>query len=245
MNSSPPPSPFSGGMSPSRALAGRYTFLKKLGSGSFGTVYLVRDAVRECRAALKVIRTDRITDRAVSSMQDEFRAITSLNHPHIATAYDFGYTEGGLPFYTREYVSGDPLPPGPPGTDRPRGYLRPILDLLHALAYLHDNGILHLDVHAGNLILADDPDQRGVLIDFGLVRSPGATPYSLSHASLPGLPPELMKGGPASPRTDVFMAGRLLQYRLTGRAEGEARAHHGQGRANTSGLQVSFGPGIL
>ena len=65
-------------------------------------------------------------------MQEEFRAIASLEHPQIARALDFGYTEDGVPFYTREYVPGRPLPPGPPAGESPEAFLRPLLDLLEA-----------------------------------------------------------------------------------------------------------------
>ncbi len=95
-------------------IAGRYSIRRKLGSGSLGTVYLAHDAARGHPVALKVIRTDRISPDAVRNMQREFRAVASLNHRQIATAYDFGYTqEDDLPFYTHEYIPGEALPPRP------------------------------------------------------------------------------------------------------------------------------------
>src|SRR6185503_20774520 len=94
---------------------GRYAIRKKLGAGSIGTVYLA-EARRSGRpVALKVIRADRLSSRGVARLQREFKAIASLEHRQIAGAMDFGYTEtGGVPYYTREYIEGTPLPPGPP-----------------------------------------------------------------------------------------------------------------------------------
>ncbi len=189
-----------------------------------GTVYLAYDASAERFVALKLIRLDRLSPDVAAKLKEEFQAITSLHHPQIATAYDFGYTdEASLPFYTREYIQGSPLPPGPPGGGvPPREFLRPILDLLDALDYLHAHGILHLDIHPGNLIVADDPERGSVLIDFGLIRPHG--PYlSTSVEFLSGMPPEVLRKGEAIPETDLFLAGRLLLYRLRGEARGDAR----------------------
>src|SRR5262245_60534517 len=176
MDPSPRTTPSPGPAAPSGTISGRYLLRRKLGSGSTGTVYLAQDRVRDALVALKVIRAERVTSKSIALLQKEFRAIASLRHPQIAAAYDFGYTEGGLPFYTREYIPGLPLPPGPPDGEDPRAFLKPILHLLDALVCLHDHGILHLDVHAGNLIVSENPKRGSVLIDFGLVRSPGDIP---------------------------------------------------------------------
>jgi eukaryotic-like serine/threonine-protein kinase len=142
-------------------------------------VYLARDERREgALVALKVLRPDRLGPGGTARLQEEFRELATIRHPRIAGAHDFGFTEEGrLPCCTREYIRGTPVPPGPPPEGVvPREHLAPILDLLEALAYLHDHGILHLDIHAGNLIVSDDPGRGSVLIDFGLLRSAGAQP---------------------------------------------------------------------
>jgi DNA-binding NtrC family response regulator len=205
-------------------IAGRYAVRRKLGTGSMGTVYLAHDEASGRLVALKVIRTERLISDRASRIQDEFRAIASLRHPQIATAYDFGYTsEARIPFYTREYIQGSPLPAGPPGKEPPAKFLRPILDLLDALAYLHEHGILHLDIHAGNLILADDEKRGGVLIDVGLVHSIEGGRFAVSGGAWPAMPPEMIEKGDVTPRSDLFLAGRLLLHRLTGLTAGEPR----------------------
>ncbi len=149
------------------AVSSRFRIQRKLGSGSVGAVYLAHDVSAERSVALKVIRSDGIGSKDLRVLQREFRAIASLRHPQIAEAYDFGYTEEGrIPFFTREYVAGSPLRPGPPDSKaqaNPGEFLKPVLDLLDALDYLHAHDILHLDIHAGNLIVADD-DKRGSVL---------------------------------------------------------------------------------
>lgn len=187
----------------------RYTIRRKLGSGSVGTVYLAHDEVSARLVALKIIRTEQLVPRTSDTMQNEFRAIASLDHPGVAQAYDFGYTETGIPYYTREYIEGSPLPAGPPSNEPPRTFLRPILDLLEILDYVHAQGSLHLDIHAGNVVVSDD-DRRGcVLIDFGLVRLP-EKPVLLSGGSWSVMPPEMLEKAPLTHSTDLFLVGRLM-----------------------------------
>jgi len=214
------PSPQGGGA----LIAGRYRIERNLGSGSLGSVYLALDELQRTRIALKVIRADRLTPRAAAGLGAEFQTFVALRHPQIARALDFGQLDdGGASYYTREYVSGVPLPAGPPGDASPREFLRPILDVLDALDYMHTAGVLHLDVHAGNLIVADDSRRGAVLIDFGLVRSfeelAGDVSWSLGGV----LSREFLSSKTLGPSADLYMAGRLILYRLTGRASGEAK----------------------
>ncbi|MGH7378422.1 MAG: serine/threonine-protein kinase, partial [Candidatus Methylomirabilales bacterium] len=208
-------------------IAGRYRIQRRLGSGSLGTVYLARDAAADRLVALKVIRAERLGAEGLARLKEEFRAIAGLHHTQVAVAHDFGYTaEGGLPFYTREYVEGSPLAPGPPGIEQPvppAEFLRPFFDLLEALDYLHAHEILHLDIHAGNLIVAGDPGRGSVLIDFGLwgpLRDVGSSSLVMVRSSMP---PELLRKEGVGPASDLYSVGRLLLYRLTGNPESVPR----------------------
>ncbi len=209
-----------------KLIAGRYALRRKLGSGSTGSVYLAADTVAGRDVALKLLQSERIEASLTKQMQEEFLALVSLRHPQIARAYDFGYTENGaVPFYTREYIAGSPLTPGPPADEsqRPEDFLAPILDALDALDHVHRRGILHMDLHAGNLIVADASSRGAILIDFGLVQPAGLERLSSSSATLGSLPPELFDGEAVTPLTDVYLAGRLLAYRLSGEVEGRPR----------------------
>ncbi|MBI4585553.1 MAG: serine/threonine protein kinase [Planctomycetes bacterium] len=220
-----PKSPSSSPSPKGLAISSRYLMLRKLGSGGTGSVYLVRDQLANRLAALKVLRLERLDPGSQARLQQEFSALANLNHPRLAAAYDFGYTESNhLPFFTREYIEGTPLAPGPPDARaqaRPLEFLQPGLDLLEALQYLHTHEILHLDIHAGNLIAASDPGRGAVLIDFGFWR-PGAL-FSMPFPSHALVAPELLEGKPPSLTADIYSAGRLLLYRLTGQYEGEPK----------------------
>jgi DNA-binding NtrC family response regulator/Tfp pilus assembly protein PilF len=213
----------------------RYRVLEKLGEGGIGAVYLVHDGVADRDVALKVIRPEHAGSLGLTQLQSEFQAIARLRHPQIARAHDFGYAGAGKhPYYTREYIEGAPLPGGPP----PRGpggaaepFLRPLLDLLEALEYMHAQETLHRDVHAGNVIVARDERRGTVLIDFGLAHGALASLARRGRAAsgivrgsgraTPVAAPEVLRGEPHSPASDLYAAGRLLLFRLTGEYHGE------------------------
>ncbi len=200
---------------------GRYEIRQKLGSGSFGSVYKAWDKVEQKIVAIKTLRAKSNLSPSWTRIQDEFKAIKSLDHPQIAEAYDFGFTQGdNIPFFTREYVEGQPLSSGPPYQENPSAYLKPIFDLLDALQYVHAQGILHLDIHAGNIIVSEQKDRGGVLIDFGLAGSLETPLFGDSSHSWATYPPELLNGGRATPASDIFLVGRLLHLRLTGHSRG-------------------------
>ena len=217
-------------------LAGRYRVQGKLGSGGTGIVYRAFDELATRTVALKIVRTRHLDPGGLENLQREFRSIASLRHRQIATAYDFGYSDEGLPFYTREYVEGRPLRPGPPtspsrggrvassrgGGTTPADFLRPLLDVLDALEYLHGQDVLHLDIHAGNVIESVRGDRGSVLIDLGLMgvqTSAESTPLLVRASTAP----ELLRGEAARPATDLFAVGRLLLYRLTGSPDGDPK----------------------
>jgi len=93
------------------------------------------------------------------------------HHAHIAAAYDFGYTREDAPVLHEGVHPRNTARARAARGEDPRTFLRPILDLLDALDYLHAHGILHLDVHPGNLIVGTDPARGAVLIDFGLLHT--------------------------------------------------------------------------
>ncbi len=210
--------------------AGRYRVVRRLGSGSVGTVYLVDDEQRGELVSLKLIRPEVFSDEGLERLRDEFRVIADLRHPQIAAAYDFGYTEGErrLPFYTRSFVDGLPLEPGPAMGEggealSAEALLRPIFDLLEALDYLHAHEISPIDLHPGNVIQARDANRGTVLIDFGLRPGGGDLRSTALLSSRSPRGADFLRVEAQGPAADIARVGRLLLYRLTGRSDGDVR----------------------
>ncbi len=86
-----------------------YRVTAKLGAGGMGVVYRAHDERLDRDVALKVLPAETLTDEAARKrFHKEALALSKLNHPNIATVYDFG-TEDGIDFLVMEYVAGETL----------------------------------------------------------------------------------------------------------------------------------------
>src|SRR5262245_32731943 len=136
---------------PSIDLGPRYRPLRELGRGGMGTVFLVEDLERKKELALKLLHGLAAASEAVQDLEREFTLLCELEHPGFARVYDFGFL-GERPYFTREYIPGRSLEKVK-RVGNPRHLLRIARDLTEAVACLHRNGVLHLDIKPGNVIL--------------------------------------------------------------------------------------------
>ena len=216
--------------SPLPKTVGRYQIRAKLGAGAFGTVYRAYDPQLDREVALKLLNPDTLSSQqAVERFQREARAAARLIHAHIVPVYDAGQHDGH-PFIAAAFIPGrtlsDAIPVG--GLD-PRQAVALVIQLADALAYAHEQGVLHRDVKPGNIML--DAKDRLFLMDFGLagwlsqeetrITSVGAAMGTPSY-----MPPEQAIGdldliGPAS---DQYSACVVLYELLTGRLPFEGPA---------------------
>jgi non-specific serine/threonine protein kinase/serine/threonine-protein kinase len=203
---------------------GPWRIVRELGHGGMGTVYLAARDDGEFRqvVALKVIRTGADPRLAVARFRRERAILAGLAHPGIATLLDGGTTEQGLPYYTMEYVEGEPI-------DRycqARGLsvearLELVLSVCAAVQHAHGRLVVHRDLKPGNILVA--PDGAPKLLDFGLAKlldpEEGAetTAAPLRFATPAFASPEHLRGGPVTTAGDVYSLGALLYVLLTGR----------------------------
>jgi eukaryotic-like serine/threonine-protein kinase len=206
---------------------GRYQIRGVLGKGAMGLVYDGHDATLERRVAIKTIQT-RGLDEATAKhyekrFQREVRAVARLNHPNIVQVYDFG-TEGDLAYIVMEYIEGKELKdyleakePFDLGT-----IFRLMGELLGALEFAHQAGVIHRDVKPANVML--DSGKRAKLTDFGVARitEGDAESVDMTRAgAMIGTPsymsPEQIQGQPIDRRSDIFSAGVLFYQLLTGK----------------------------
>ncbi|NUR74178.1 MAG: protein kinase [Hamadaea sp.] len=204
-------------------LAGRYRTIEALDSGGMATVWRARDEHLDRDVAIKVLAARLAADPAARvRLRMEAQALASLDHPHIATVYDYGVADvsaGPLPFLVLELVSGVALSTLLSGgrTVPWRKAAAIIAQTAAALASAHEHGVVHRDVSAANILLS----ATGVkLIDFGICVTPGH--HDLDEELLLGTPayiaPERLEGHPGAYASDVFSLGVILYRMLTGRA---------------------------
>jgi eukaryotic-like serine/threonine-protein kinase len=200
---------------------GRYEVQALLGAGAMGEVYRAHDPVIDRPVAIKVLRPELIggssSEQLLERFRREARAAGRRFHPNIVAIWDFG-DDNGVPFLVMELVEGKSLADliktsGLLATDRSVGI---IVQVLSALGFAHENGIVHRDVKPSNIIVLQQDHVK--VADFGIARL-DASDFTLV-GDLLGTPaymaPEQLSGAPVDHRTDLFAAGVILFEMLSG-----------------------------
>lgn len=222
-----------------------YRILRRLGEGGMGIVYEAEQHHPRRTVALKILRSARhAAEHARRLFEREAQALGRLKHPGIATIFESGVAEDGLPFLVMELVSGQPLDEwlkqrGPLRTLRQQeteAVLRVFRAICDAVTYAHQNGVIHRDLKPSNIIVSDpaaaaDPAASTTapplvkILDFGLARivdrredeSLYQTETAMVQGSLPYMSPEQARGEHLAIdlRTDIYSLGVILYWMLT------------------------------
>ncbi|MDR3676968.1 MAG: serine/threonine-protein kinase [Acidobacteriota bacterium] len=199
-----------------------------LGEGGSGVVYRGRDLRLERQVAIKVLADDLRNDElAWARLLREARLASQLNHPHIAAIYDLGEEEGRA-YIAMEYVEGMPLAEIiPEGGMAPEQVARYAAQIAGALAFAHEQGIIHGDLKGSNILVT--PEGNIKLLDFGLGRRiPRSgmaqvttscltlTEAGATAGTLPYLAPEVLRGNPTSLQSDIWALGVLFYQMALG-----------------------------
>ncbi len=193
---------------------GHLDVLEPVASGAFGDVYRAWDPQLDREVALKLLRRAPDADAHADEVVEEGRLLARLRHPHIVSIYGAARIEGRVGLWM-EYLRGRTLAQavGQDGALPARKVAEIGAVLCDALAAVHTAGLVHRDVKAQNVMLADDG--RVVLMDFGA--GGDLRHIGLDMAGTPlYLAPEVARGAPASPRSDIYSLGVLLRFAATG-----------------------------
>lgn len=202
-----------------------YIVRRKLGSGGMGDVYLCDDPSLGRQVAVKVMHSLESDDpEAVSRFILEGKALAKLTHPNIVSVYGLG-EENGLLYIAMEHVQGQSL--FQHSRDRKLNIAEMIqvfYDVAQGLDHAHSTGIVHRDIKPANILV--DSFGRGKIIDFGIAKSLGGnnigsegvkTKTGVVIGTLNYIAPELFRGDPPSPLSDIYALGLCFFEMLTGR----------------------------
>ncbi len=210
-------------MAENRSL-GHYRLLGKIGSGGMGEVYRAHDEHLDRDVAIKILHL--VSPAGTPSdppsrqvLSQEARALSRLNHPNIATIYDFA-CEDDIDFIVMEYIPGESLAARiVRGEIAPDELLSIATQTLEGLAAAHSQGIVHRDLKPANLQIT--PEGRVKILDFGLARLirlddvEEATATTNENAlgitgTLAYMAPEQLRGEKVDVRTDLWGVGVVL-----------------------------------
>lgn len=202
---------------------GPYRLLRLLGQGGMGRVFLVEraDGQFQQQAALKLIRTEFATRESRERFLRERDILARLTHPNIAQLHDGGVATDGSPYFTLEYIAGEPVTRW---CDEHcldiRARLWLMLKVCDAVQYAHRNLVVHRDLKPSNILVTADGEPK--LLDFGIAKpldlgdQPGLTGTQSRPMTREYAAPEQVLGEPITTATDVYALGVLLYELLCG-----------------------------
>jgi serine/threonine-protein kinase len=203
---------------PTNRRIGDYEILGELGAGGMGRVYKVRNVISDRIEAMKVLLPDLAGQQDLAArFLREIKVLAALNHPNVAGLRTALTVDNQL-VMIMEYVEGTTL-----ATRIERGPI-PVPDainyidqVLNALSYAHQQGVIHRDIKPANMMLT--PQGVIKLMDFGIARTgedrnltmTGTTLGSINYMS-----PEQVKGEPTDARSDLYAVGISMYEMVTG-----------------------------
>ncbi|MDO9555988.1 MAG: serine/threonine-protein kinase [Coriobacteriia bacterium] len=191
----------------------RYRPLAELGSGAHGTVVLAFDTRMARRVAIKRLPLGHEARKAGLA---EARTAAMLNHPEIVVVHEWD-TDDDEAFLVMEYVDGASLADildetgAPLDADEAAAVLGGVA---RALAFAHDNGVLHLDIKPANILITRNG--RVKVTDFGVSALTGLSGRAHGIAGTIGyMPPEQIRAEELDARTDEWALASLAYELLT------------------------------
>ncbi|MBL4686924.1 MAG: serine/threonine protein kinase, partial [Nannocystaceae bacterium] len=228
-----------GGRAPNAATIGRYTVLRRLGSGGMAVVYAAYDESLDRRVALKLLlgAPSSERDNRETRLKREAKAMARLSHPNVASVYEIGSheTDAGhtMTFIAMEFVDGENLRRWFVADHSTHDALGLLLRAGEGLAAAHAAGLVHRDFKPENVMIGSDGAVK--VVDFGVAAwteghaaqtSSEDVLSTTSDATLtasgqnPGTPaymaPEQLAGDPANARSDQFAYCTTAYEVLTG-----------------------------
>lgn len=210
-----------------QVLCRRFELLAPIGFGATAAVYRALDRETKSEVAVKILyKSLRDDAEALRYFAQEGRLAARIVHPHLLRAHYFGQRRGA-PFIVFELVPGTSLTQVAALRPIPwRRLGRIVLQVLDAVAKLHEEGVLHGDIQPENVIVQQTTlgHDFAKVIDLGFASARGcsrltqaAEPPSEVHGTPSFIAPERLAGLEPDGRADLYSVGALMYFLLTTR----------------------------
>lgn len=201
-------------------VVGNYKVIDKIGEGGMGAVYKGVDLMLEREVAIKVLKPELASQpQVVERFRSEAVTLAKLNHPNIATLYNF-FRQGDDFFMVLEFVNGTPLEKiiEAHGVMTCEQAIPLFCQMLEGIDHAHSFGIIHRDIKPANMMMT----QSGLLkvLDFGIARALGSARMTRAGhliGTIEYMSPEQVRGMDTDARSDIYALGMVLYEMLTGR----------------------------
>lgn len=194
-----------------------YEFIKKIGEGGFGKVYLVKQKMSRKYYTIKFLNHNSYNVKDINFLYKEINILMRLKHPQIIELYSFCLTDENEFALIMEYIPGGTLKEYIKNNkkldeEEAKLILKQILEII---LYCHKMNIIHHDLKPDNILFTDDSHKKIKVIDFGI----SSLMYDKSDAgSLLYLPPEIIthQDMTSSPSVDIWSIGCIFGEMLKG-----------------------------
>ncbi len=203
---------------------GAYELVRELGRGGMGTVWLARRADQQFEklVAIKLLKRGTDTEEVLRRFEGERRLLAQLQHPNIASLFDGGTTEDGLPYFVMEYVPGVPVTTFCQEKKLSiEQRLRLFLKICAAVQFAHQHLIVHRDLKPANILVTNEGEPK--LLDFGIAKllAHDENQFDVTLVDHQRLTPayaspEQVRGDSITTVSDIYALGALLYELLTG-----------------------------
>ncbi|HXA34896.1 MAG TPA: serine/threonine-protein kinase [Steroidobacteraceae bacterium] len=206
-------------------LGGRYLLERVLGEGGMGVVYLASDQqVKGESFAIKVLKPEiRRYPEALDMLREEVRRTRALGHPNIVGVYSLNSDPSSV-YMIMEYLEGKTLSSlidEAFGRGMPFMRAWPLIDdMCAALAYAHDQSVIHSDIKSSNVFITTGGKAK--LLDFGIARAARGRRQRANTAGLGALTPtyascEMLEGQNPDARDDIYSLACVIYEMLSGK----------------------------
>ncbi|MBN2857387.1 MAG: protein kinase [Candidatus Delongbacteria bacterium] len=192
----------------------RYEINQILGQGGFGSVYKVADHFENGKVlALKKIKKEILSKKAINVFKHEFKFLISLIHPNLVKVHDFDIDKDTDElFFTMEYIQGNSLFRSLKESFSWEKVENNLIQACRALSYIHSKDIIHYDIKPDNIFI--DSYGKLKIMDFGFAGGKNTTEV---RGTMQFIAPELLLKKNVTHKIDFFSLGVTFYFSITGK----------------------------